>query len=553
MVSRHFFFLLIFTALISGCYEDFENTSTTTSDVVPSISYRNHILGTVQDTFGATLANVEITLNGTTIISNDAGEFKFENTPIDEIGSYLAAKGEGFIATGIRLYPVKALSQNLNITMVREHIGFSIDNSTGGKVTDKSGLEVNFAAQSILSNGIPYVGTYNVRIFYIDPKNKDQYQQQLRAYDVDEKVLSSLPKIEALSMAYISIIDENGQVLEVAPQSLVTVRFPITNGANNLPDALDLLSFNEELGLWVDEGTATKEGQTYNAELNHFSWWSVSNIIDSKELCLKFESTEASPPIDNVFVINTISGSHVYFGHVDYENEICIPVPAQGDFNLEVYKYCIVQLAERVILSSDITNEPIVIPIEENSSGFSISVQVTDCDGVPRNGTYTIDFVGRVDELQVEGSQFTIELDECFGFENVDIILTDEHGELYIALLAIDPFRYVYNTEIKVCPGQQSEESLLIHNGEVFRNCKALINPEEVLIFSESKKVLIGIDSKEIGESNCRIFSNAYIGNGLAEVTEFGIVGEFIVGTYKSTNDFLGSPVNGSFRALIER
>jgi len=67
---------------------------------------------------------------------------------------------------------------------------------------------------------------------------------------------------------------ENDQKLNLAPGVKASVAFQITDNQQSkaLP-TMPLWHFDEQASIWKEEGTATKQGNTYMGEVSHFSSW----------------------------------------------------------------------------------------------------------------------------------------------------------------------------------------------------------------------------------------------------------------------------------------
>jgi len=554
MFRRYVLFIGLCLIMFVGCYEDIEITSIVTQQIEPGVLYRNDIVGVVVDTSGIPVANAQVTLVDESELTDAQGRFAFENVLIDEKGTHLAVANVGYVTTGVRIYPVKALRQTIDVTLVSEAIGFVIDNNTGGIVNHASGLTLTFAPESVLSAGKLFEGGFNVNIFFIDPQDDANFEKQLRAYDVHNQVSTSLPKIDPISMAYITVTDDKGIELNINPELPVKVDFPIKSNSSTLSQTLDLLSFDDSNGLWIDEGSAVKDADNYKAELSHFSWWTVSNIVDTKTLCLDFNSSLDEPPGDNIFVINTVSGNHIYFGTVDYDNAVCIPVPSNEELIIKAYKYCVVEVGEITIKTQELGNDPLSFNITENTTGYNISVSINDCNDDPLEGEFEVSYKGQSDLKEVTGSSFEVMLNECFDQDKVDLIIKDNNtSNIYTISVPVNPDILTYDATVKACGAGFPEDEILIIGDEVFSNCKALLNPQEVVVFAGDRSELIGFDELTTGVQSCRIISSKYTGLGEVDISEIGVVGEHIIGRFKAVRDMNGDVIEGVFKALIQR
>jgi len=61
---------------------------------------------------------------------------------------------------------------------------------------------------------------------------------------------------------------------KIASDKKATITMPLSGLLSAAPPtSIPLWYFNESNGLWKQDGTATKTGNTYVGEVSHFSWW----------------------------------------------------------------------------------------------------------------------------------------------------------------------------------------------------------------------------------------------------------------------------------------
>jgi len=548
--SKNLLFILI-SILLIGCYEDFETTTIVTQQVEPGISYRHDISGIVTDTSGLFLQGATIKIQEQTVVTDQTGKFNIQSVEINEFGSFLSVEHPQYITSGIRLYPHSSLLHAIDLSLVVKPQSYSVQNNTGGQVTTESGVELNFQPESILKNNAPYSGEYQVVIFYVDPKKEQNYNKQLRAYDIENNVPNYFPKIDAISMVSITILDNNGQELQLNAEKPVRVRFPFDNTLTSQPSSVPVLSFNEENGLWQDEGNASLLNNKYEATLSHFSWWTVSNIKQTVELCFTFESILENPPNDNIYVLNTLSGNHVQAARVDYLNETCIPVPEGEDLILTVYNFCYVQNALQIITSSTVSTKQ-AIKVEDNTDGYIINLNIINCQANPLPGNYKITYNGST-PVEINGDFHEINLNSCFSNSTLNIVLEDlTTGALHSKIIPLDKSQNIYEENIAVC-GNIPADAVLIIDGKVFENCVAHVNPEEVVVFADDGSVLLGFDYVESGPTECRLIYTTVAEEGQAIITQIGAVGEFVTGTFEAKEIGSSELIKGSFKALRKK
>jgi hypothetical protein len=84
---------------------------------------------------------------------------------------------------------------------------------------------------------------------------------------------NSETQLLSYGMTEITLTDNAGNPLQLQDGASSELTFPIPAGMeNNPPATIPLWSFDEERGLWVEEGTARLQDNVYVGNVTHFSW-----------------------------------------------------------------------------------------------------------------------------------------------------------------------------------------------------------------------------------------------------------------------------------------
>lgn len=85
--------------------------------------------------------------------------------------------------------------------------------------------------------------------------------------------------IESFGALNVTLTDGAGNRLNLASGRSATIRIPVSTRSAAVPATIPLYWFNEQTGLWVEEGTATLAGtapnQYYEGTVNHFTTWNA--------------------------------------------------------------------------------------------------------------------------------------------------------------------------------------------------------------------------------------------------------------------------------------
>ena len=567
-MSLYFKYILLFSTIlfIASCYEDILIDTPLVEKFEPSLAYLNEIQGIVTDSLGAAIPNVRVRIEGLETSTDSEGRFILFQIPVAQYGSYLDVSKNGFYDTGIRIYPNSALKLNTVIIMVEKDKAFSFDSNAGAQLVHRTGLSMDIAPNSFVKNGNVYLGQVHINIFWVNPSDLNSFRQHIQVYEsiIRDQINPPYRKPNFLSTAYISVTDETGAPLDVAPNLPIEVRFPDPNNdistSSSHPE-VQLLSFAEEKGLWIEEGSAFKEDDSYRAQLTHFSWWTIAYTQSGTELCIDFNTTTSGAANDHLFTVSKTDGTIVFLGGVNYEAPTCIPIPLDEHLEIRVYNYCFQLLgsfpyegtnAESANLTIDINSEGTVV----------IEGKVLGCDGLPYGSP--VEIIYSTDRSQDNLGTFTnifeISLDPCFAHDILYIIARDDQKDIIgaseVNLLNLSSSRI--STNITLCGNQLSDGSLTL-DGITYDNAVARKNKDETLIIVQTDKepaILIGIDGFEVGTFTARLLDQkGNICEGTATITQYGEVGETIEGTISTPmNDSIACPgYEASFKAVREK
>lgn len=233
--------------------------------------------GTVTDTEGNPLSGVNISSGETQTVTNDMGLFTF-----DRIASangrfrFTFEKNGYFTVTRSGVFQDKL---SLQVVMQSKSDDATNTTSTTFTSTEEStlkadGMEVAIPASSLVTaDGKDYSGTVKADMLYLSPDNENFTTMMpggdMAAVRMDE----SNATLISYGMAEVSLSDAGGNALQLKEGSKSEMTFPIPESMkDNPPPTIPLWYFNEEAGVWVEEGTATLKGDVYVGNVSHFSW-----------------------------------------------------------------------------------------------------------------------------------------------------------------------------------------------------------------------------------------------------------------------------------------
>ncbi|MFT3912436.1 MAG: hypothetical protein QM737_23615 [Ferruginibacter sp.] len=210
-----------------------------------------------------------------TATTDNTGYFKIENAEVVKAAAVVTVSMTGYFKN-IKTYAVTEGKQNLlRIKLIPKTEAGTISSTAGGNITLTNGLTISFPADAIMvaSSGTSYNGTVHVAASWLNPEANDLGQTMpgdLRAIDEN----GNLTGLRTYGMAAVELTGDAGELLQLSAGKKATLTFPLSPVISpNAPSSIPLWYFDEEKGLWKQEGTATKTGNNYIGDVTHFSYW----------------------------------------------------------------------------------------------------------------------------------------------------------------------------------------------------------------------------------------------------------------------------------------
>ncbi len=485
-------FCLLFILALSSCRDNIDNVDTTEEPYVPpiinynpqSLAVNGSITGFVADEAGEPIANADVKVGSLTAVTDDFGHFFFTDITLDAKGTIVSVKKAGYFTGSRRFYAAENKVHRVKIEMLPKSTTGSFDAASGGVVTTQEDASVTFPPNSIKkADGTIYSGTVNVAAKWLDPSSPrtlDQMPGNLQGVnsEVEEVVLGTY------GMIAVELESDAGEALNISEGNTATLSMPVPASMQaDAPSEIPLWSFNEQYGIWVEEGKATLQNGTYIGEVSHFSFWNV----DVPYPLITFEAViedDNGNPLSNYLVtisINTAVGVFTGTGYTGQDGSIAGLIPANEDLVLEIVDIC-----GAVIYSQNIgpfADDVDLGTIEVDPSTMNLTTitgELLDCNGASvAEGVVMIQFSGQTVYEYVQGAPFEVTFSTCSSTTAVDVIGVDLSD-----LKQSDPVSAGTNGsfdvgEITVCD-QQLENYILITVDDGTNATTVIYSPAQV-------------------------------------------------------------------------
>jgi len=333
------------------------------------------------------------------VVTDEEGYFLINDVDNKGRAAYVSIQSPGKFEAFRKFSLVSQRTNYTEIMMMDRDIVGSVSATDGGTITQSDGARVTLPAGGIVdASGSTYSGDVEVAMAWIDPSAEDLA----------------------------------GALLNIAEGQTATLSFPIP--VSMLPQAEDVIplwSYDENAGIWKQEGEAYREGDNYVGDVSHFSSWNVDFMTDPIEITglVKLEVVDNDGKKSNVggsflqvYVCSELIGRKGGWlcedGSFRFYN-----FPKDEQFKLKVTDQCGVTIYEETYgpYSNDEDLGEIVVE-ETATTAIQITGNAVTCDGNAVTDGYVLVSQGTLENrfpLNEDGT-FSIGYSAC---ESVDVIV----------------------------------------------------------------------------------------------------------------------------------
>ncbi len=306
----------------------------------PPATITASVVGRVTDQHGDPVSGASVKAGTSVATTNINGEFKLTNATFIDKAAYLTVNKAGYFQ-GSRTFRARQGHKHfVEIQLMPMTEVGSISGTTGGTINLGNGSSISLPANGVVvqSTGAAYTGAVKVSMTWIDPTSKDLFRQMpgdLRGIDASNNETG----METYGMLGVELNGASGEKLQVAAGKKASLKFPLPASLQGTaPATIALWSFNDTTGLWKQEGTATKSGNVYLADVSHFSWWNCDIPITTSAFFSATFVDQAGQPLTGFHVIikrltGAYSGAH---GYTDSSGYVTGRIPANEPLQLIV-------------------------------------------------------------------------------------------------------------------------------------------------------------------------------------------------------------------------
>lgn len=540
-------------------------TNPTTLDLTTKVTAAK-ISGYVTDENNLPVEGAQVQAGTAFSTTDEFGYFQFRNTEVVKNAAVVTVKKSGYF-NGIKTFIAQTgKSVVFRIKLLPKTTQGTFTANAGGEVSLSNGMKISFPVDAVVNagNNSTYNGTVTVAAQWIDPTANDlpmTMPGDLRGLDEQGS-----PKIlTTYGMAAVELIGSAGEQLQLASGKKATLTMPLPSAIQGTaPASIPLWHFNESTGLWEEEGSATKTGNTYVGEVSHFSFWNCDVPAVYVHVDLNVVDANGNPIPNAVVKISRVSNPFsAGWAITDSSGYAGGAIPGNENLKLEIFNYynCGSALYSQTFTTT--TTDLSLGNITIGGTNLSYSVvtgSVTDCSNNPVTNGYVM--------MNADGLYYRYDLNSSGGFSFDALICS---GTAITAnLIAIDFTNNQQSPQqtITLIPGNVNAGTLQACGLSIqtFINLSVDGVPnnftgpaDTVYLFSNGQSpngILGALSSSSANNMNASIdFTSGLALNGqypvlscqsnnlalipqttvTATITELGAVGEFISGNFTGT------------------
>ncbi len=431
-------FCLLFMIALSSCRDNIDDVNTKEDPYVPPIVNYNpqtlpvngSITGFVADEAGEPIADADVKVGTLSTTTDDFGHFFFNDITLNANGTVVTVKKAGYFAGSRRFYAVENERNRVKVEMLTKTFSESFNATDGAVVATNGGASVTFAPNSIKkADGTIYNGTVRVAAKWLDPADPttlDQMPGNLQGVnvEVEEVVLGTY------GMIAVELESDAGESLNISEGNTATLSMPVpANLQGGAPAEIPLWTYNEDFGIWVEEGKATLENGVYTGEVSHFSFWNCDYPypLVTFEAVLQDNNGNPLPNYKIAISLSTNWGPFTGVGYTCPDGSIEGLIPANEDLVLEIIGLCGEVLYSQNIGPFADDTDLGVISIDPSTMNVTIITgELIDCDdNLVTEGVVKFSFDNTSVYEYVTGGTFSSTFSTCDNSTDVEVIGID--------------------------------------------------------------------------------------------------------------------------------
>ncbi|UAY51445.1 carboxypeptidase-like regulatory domain-containing protein [Ferruginibacter albus] len=428
-------FIVITFCLLNSCRKDENDEQYTPIDthIIPDFTPKviATVSGFITDENNNAVEGAFVTAGTASATTDKFGYFTIGNASFSKAAAFIQVSMSGYF-NGYRTFVANEGKESfIRLKLIPKKTIGTINATTGGAITTTEGASVTLPADAVVtaSNNVAYSGVINVAAHWIDPSSDDlplNMPGNLCGIDT----AGYLNALITYGMLAVELTDQNGNLLQIANGKLATISFPIPQElASIAPASIPLWSFNVTNGLWLQESQATKTGNNYTGQVNHFSYWNCD--IGLPLVYFKAQVVDESlHPLINVPVSLAVNGSPytARTAYTDTAGYVYGMIPGNSNIILSILNACGSPVFAKTFTAGNTSIDAGTITANISSNQSTITGFAVDCNNnrIINGIVYLIDSNNTSKKVAINANNGSFSFDMLYcANKNISIFIND--------------------------------------------------------------------------------------------------------------------------------
>lgn len=393
-----FRFILCVSFFVSACKKNGieEESTEIVQPVIPDLSTQIYasVNGFITDENGQAVEAATVKAGAISVTTDAYGFFKISNAAFKKSAGFIQVTKAGYFE-GFRTFLPREGKQNfIRLQLITKTIVGTIDAATGGTVNTSDAASVTLPSNAVVvaASNTAYSGQIHVAAYWLDPSNMPltslNMPGDLRGIDQ----AGHMNVLTTFGMLAVELMGDAGELLQVAAGKKASLKFPIPSALQGAaPASIPLWYFDESHGLWKEDGVAVRNGNNYQGDVTHFTYWNCDAPNSMASFKVQFTNMEMKV-LSNVAVSVSILGTpnSTRSDFTDENGEVFGYVPANSTLHIEVASACNVPAYSQNITTTNAAVNLGSVKIQVDQYGAEFKGTAVNCSSAPITNGYVI-------------------------------------------------------------------------------------------------------------------------------------------------------------------
>jgi len=267
------FSLITFIACSKSSSSDATNTDP--NNIPAEQTVTANLQGRVLDQNGLPVQGAAVSSGTATTTTDVNGVFNFLKISMSSRFGYVKVAKTGYYTGSKSIITNGGASNYVSIELMPLSVPRSFAAASGGAVVIQTGDTAIFPSNAVVnaSTNAAYTGNVNVYGNYLDPTASDLYSYMpgdLRGIGADGRETA----LASYGIINVDMEGDASEKLQLAAGKKAVLIWAIPDTLQKgAPASIAMWYFNDSTGRWIEEGKATRIGNSYVGQVGHFTYW----------------------------------------------------------------------------------------------------------------------------------------------------------------------------------------------------------------------------------------------------------------------------------------